>query len=83
MSRTSRHRILAAMLSACLLSLLGGCTPLTVLAVLGGCKDGGSTGSEEEDDEPDDDGESDESEPDDVESVPVEPLVDTLPLGRI
>lgn len=45
MSRASRHRILAAMLSACLLSLLGGCTPLTVLAVLGGCKDGGSTGS--------------------------------------
>lgn len=45
MSRTSRHRILAAMLSACLLSLLGGCTPLTVLAVLGGCKDGGSNGS--------------------------------------
>ena len=45
MSRTGRHRILAAMLSACLLSLLGGCTPLTVLAVLGGCKDGGSTGS--------------------------------------
>lgn len=43
MSRASRHRILAAMLSACLLSLLGGCTPLTVLAVLGGCKDGGST----------------------------------------
>ena len=42
MSRASRHRILAAMLSACLLSLLGGCTPLTVLAVLGGCKDGGS-----------------------------------------
>ena len=40
MSRASRHRILAAMLSACLLSLLGGCTPLTVLAVLGGCKDG-------------------------------------------
>ena len=34
MSRASRHRILAAMLSACLLSLLGGCTPLTVLAVL-------------------------------------------------
>ena len=45
MSRASRHRILAAMLSACLLSLLGGCTPLTVLAVLGGCKDGGSNGS--------------------------------------
>ena len=42
-----------------------------------------STGSEEEDDEPDDDDESDESEPDDAESVPVEPLVDTLPLGRI
>ena len=46
MSRASRHRILAAMLSACLMSLLGGCTPLTVLAVLGGCKDGsnGSSG---------------------------------------
>ena len=26
MSRASRHRILAAMLSACLLSPLGGCT---------------------------------------------------------
>ena len=45
MSRTGRHRLLAAMLWACLLSLLRGCTPLTVLAVLGGCKDGGSTGS--------------------------------------
>ena len=41
-----------------------------------------STGSEEED-ESDDDDESDDSEPDDVESVPAEPLVDTLPLGRM
>ena len=45
MSRNDRHRILAAMLSGCLLSLLGGCAPLTVLAGLDGCKDGGSAGS--------------------------------------